>query len=222
MSVESFDSDGVKLGDGRVRSRRAPWCGPPACGPRSSPHRWPPNARGAAGWWSTSACGWSAIRKCAPSATSPRPSTLEATSCRWSRRRQCRRAATWPPTSSGERRRGSATATRATSPRSGVGPPSPRSDGCACGASSPGLTWLVVHIYYLIGFENRAAVMLRWSWYYVRYERPVRAVIRSSGAAGPTGDRVDPGPTRRRLASLGPERAEARRPVSEANKRQEA
>ncbi|HEY3834574.1 MAG TPA: NAD(P)/FAD-dependent oxidoreductase [Acidimicrobiia bacterium] len=46
------------------------------------------------------------------------------------------------------------------------------------------LTWLVVHIYYLIGFENRAAVMFRWSWYYVRYERPVRAVIHSDRAVG--------------------------------------
>ena len=39
--------------------------------------------------------------------------------------------------------------------------------------------WLVVHLYYLIGFENRLLVMLRWSWYYVRYDRPVRAIIRA-------------------------------------------
>ena len=51
--------------------------------------------------------------------------------------------------------------------------------------------WLVVHIYYLIGFENRAAVMLRWSWYYVRYERPVRAAIRAgrAGVGSQGGDR---------------------------------
>jgi NADH dehydrogenase len=41
------------------------------------------------------------------------------------------------------------------------------------------LVWLFVHLYYLIGFENRLVVMLRWSWYYVRYDRPVRAVIRA-------------------------------------------
>jgi len=41
------------------------------------------------------------------------------------------------------------------------------------------LVWLVVHLYYLIGFENRLHVMLRWSWYYVRYDRPVRAIIRA-------------------------------------------
>jgi NADH:ubiquinone reductase (H+-translocating) len=39
------------------------------------------------------------------------------------------------------------------------------------------LVWLVVHLYYLIGFENRAVVLLRWSWYYVRYDRPIRALI---------------------------------------------
>jgi NADH:quinone reductase (non-electrogenic) len=41
------------------------------------------------------------------------------------------------------------------------------------------IVWLVVHLYYLIGFENRLTVMLRWSWYYVRYDRPVRAIIRA-------------------------------------------
>jgi NADH dehydrogenase len=48
------------------------------------------------------------------------------------------------------------------------------------------LVWLVVHLYYLIGFENRLLVMLRWSWYYVRLERPVRAIIRADddGTAG--------------------------------------
>ena len=41
------------------------------------------------------------------------------------------------------------------------------------------LVWLVVHLYYLIGFENRLVVMLRWSWYYFRYDRPVRSIIRA-------------------------------------------
>jgi NADH dehydrogenase len=41
------------------------------------------------------------------------------------------------------------------------------------------VVWLVVHLYYLIGFENRLLVMLRWSWYYVRYDRPIRAAIRA-------------------------------------------
>jgi NADH dehydrogenase len=41
------------------------------------------------------------------------------------------------------------------------------------------LVWLVVHLYYLIGFENRVIVMVRWSWDYVRYDRPVRVIIRA-------------------------------------------
>ena len=41
------------------------------------------------------------------------------------------------------------------------------------------VVWLVVHLYYLIGFENRVRVMLRWAWYYVRLDRPVRAVVQA-------------------------------------------
>ena len=44
------------------------------------------------------------------------------------------------------------------------------------------IAWLVVHLYYLIGFENRIRVMMRWAWYYVRQDRPIRVVIR----AGPS------------------------------------
>jgi NADH dehydrogenase len=40
------------------------------------------------------------------------------------------------------------------------------------------VVWLVVHFYYLIGFENRLRVLLRWAWYYVRLDRPVRMIIR--------------------------------------------
>ena len=39
------------------------------------------------------------------------------------------------------------------------------------------VVWLVVHLYYLIGFENRLQVLLRWSWYYVRLDRPARAIL---------------------------------------------
>lgn len=41
------------------------------------------------------------------------------------------------------------------------------------------IVWLVVHLYYLIGFENRVRVMLRWAWYYVRLDRPVRIIVRA-------------------------------------------
>jgi NADH dehydrogenase len=39
------------------------------------------------------------------------------------------------------------------------------------------IVWLAVHLYYLIGFENRLRVLMRWAWYYVRQDRPVRALI---------------------------------------------
>jgi len=44
------------------------------------------------------------------------------------------------------------------------------------------IVWLFVHLYYLIGFENRIKVLTRWAWYYVRQDRPIRVVIR----AGPS------------------------------------
>jgi NADH dehydrogenase len=46
------------------------------------------------------------------------------------------------------------------------------------------VVWLVVHLYYLIGFENRLQVLMRWAWYYVHLDRPVRIVIRAH-PAGP-------------------------------------
>ena len=46
------------------------------------------------------------------------------------------------------------------------------------------VAWLVVHLYYLIGFENRLRVMLRWGWYYVRLDRPVRSILPGRSAPG--------------------------------------
>ena len=48
------------------------------------------------------------------------------------------------------------------------------------------MAWLVVHLYYLIGFENRLRVILRWSWYYLRLDRPVRAIIEYPAQPGLT------------------------------------
>ncbi len=49
------------------------------------------------------------------------------------------------------------------------------------------IAWLVVHLYYLIGFENRVRVIMRWAWYYVRLDRPVRIIVR---AGDPRSDHV--------------------------------
>jgi len=39
------------------------------------------------------------------------------------------------------------------------------------------LLWLVVHIYYLIGFRNRLLVLVSWAYNYLTYERSSRAIL---------------------------------------------
>jgi NADH dehydrogenase len=46
------------------------------------------------------------------------------------------------------------------------------------------LVWIVVHIFYLIGFRNRIAVMLQWAWSYLTFQRGARLI---------TGHRLDAG-----------------------------
>lgn len=36
--------------------------------------------------------------------------------------------------------------------------------------------WLVVHIYYLIGFRNRLLVLVQWAWAYVTFQRGARLI----------------------------------------------
>lgn len=43
------------------------------------------------------------------------------------------------------------------------------------------VVWLWVHLYYLIGFRNRLAVLIGWGWNYVRFDRPVRIIARAGG-----------------------------------------
>lgn len=38
------------------------------------------------------------------------------------------------------------------------------------------LAWLVVHIFFLIGFRNRILVLLQWAWSYFTYERSARLI----------------------------------------------
>ncbi len=38
------------------------------------------------------------------------------------------------------------------------------------------MAWLVVHIFYLIGFENRMLVLIEWAWSYLSYERGARLI----------------------------------------------
>ncbi|WP_242113263.1 NAD(P)/FAD-dependent oxidoreductase [Luteimonas aquatica] len=39
------------------------------------------------------------------------------------------------------------------------------------------LFWLVVHIFFLIGFRNRLIVMLNWTWAYWSYQRAARIIL---------------------------------------------
>lgn len=48
------------------------------------------------------------------------------------------------------------------------------------------VAWLVVHIYYLIGFENRMLVFLQWAWAYLTYRRGARLIVYDSDRAPTT------------------------------------
>jgi NADH dehydrogenase len=52
------------------------------------------------------------------------------------------------------------------------------------------LAWLFVHIYYLIGFRNRVAVLASWGWNYFLRDRPIRLIVR--GQADRLADEIDP------------------------------
>lgn len=39
------------------------------------------------------------------------------------------------------------------------------------------LAWLLVHIYYLIGFENRIFVTMRWAWSFFNFRRGARLIV---------------------------------------------
>lgn len=39
------------------------------------------------------------------------------------------------------------------------------------------LAWLVVHIFYLIGFKNRTLVLMQWAWSYATFQRGARLIL---------------------------------------------
>lgn len=47
------------------------------------------------------------------------------------------------------------------------------------------LAWLVVHVWYLIGFRNRLFVLLNWAWSYVAYARGARLITATGWAPSP-------------------------------------
>jgi len=38
------------------------------------------------------------------------------------------------------------------------------------------LIWLTIHIFWLIGFRNRIALMTEWAWAYLTFQRRVRII----------------------------------------------
>ncbi len=46
-------------------------------------------------------------------------------------------------------------------------------------------TWLVVHVYYLVGFRNRFRAIASWAWDYVRFDRPIRIILETRPAERP-------------------------------------
>jgi NADH dehydrogenase len=47
------------------------------------------------------------------------------------------------------------------------------------------LSWLFVHLYYIIGFRNRLVVLIEWAWDYFRYDRPIRLIERAKESVRP-------------------------------------
>jgi len=46
------------------------------------------------------------------------------------------------------------------------------------------LSWLFVHIFFLIGFRNRLIVLIQWAWSYITYERGARLITGSTALPG--------------------------------------
>jgi NADH dehydrogenase len=38
------------------------------------------------------------------------------------------------------------------------------------------ITWLFVHLMYLVGFRNRVLVFIEWAWAYITYQRSARLI----------------------------------------------
>jgi NADH dehydrogenase len=41
------------------------------------------------------------------------------------------------------------------------------------------LAWLLVHVWYLVGFRNRFMALASWAWYYFRLNRPIRIILQA-------------------------------------------
>jgi NADH dehydrogenase len=46
------------------------------------------------------------------------------------------------------------------------------------------MTWLVVHIFFLIGFRNRLSVFRQWAWTYLTFKDSARLITGSQELPG--------------------------------------
>lgn len=53
------------------------------------------------------------------------------------------------------------------------------------------VAWLVVHLWYLVGFRNRVIVMINWAWSYVAYQRGARLITGDRLIAGVPQSEID-------------------------------
>jgi NADH dehydrogenase len=61
-------------------------------------------------------------------------------------------------------------------------------------SGTPGwFAWLGLHLVYLVGFRNRASVLLNWGWNYLTWDRGPRLIFESRPAASRPGG-PPPGP----------------------------
>ena len=156
---------GGRRGADRVRDRVS---GPRACAPRRSAARSGSSSAAAAASPSARTCASRDTQKCSSPATSRRPATPTAASSRRSRRSPCSRAASVArqirrdlhgesgPEAFHHVDRG----TLATIGRSrAVG----QVGRWQVSGAFAWLVWLLVHIYYLVGFKNRLLVVIQWA-----------------------------------------------------------
>jgi NADH:ubiquinone reductase (H+-translocating) len=54
------------------------------------------------------------------------------------------------------------------------------------------LSWLFIHIFFLIGFRNRLLVFIQWAWSYVTYERGARLITGDTTLPGWSGMHPEP------------------------------
>ncbi len=52
--------------------------------------------------------------------------------------------------------------------------------------------WLLIHIYYLIGFKNRVFVLIQWGWSYLSFKRGARLIVNKEWRSVPLSDPSQP------------------------------